>query len=203
MGGAEALRLALELLHVPSRARLVKSQPLPSGVLLLLQIAADDRTAIDRAIELSGRSEPIVRDAAHFFIEQLLWYPGADSYRALGATRDATNSELKRNMALLMVWLHPDQDRRDERSVFVHRVTNAWNNLKTPERRAAYDRSNGHLKSGKVGRKRNGYRGTASIQGRHFTPIHRWDGIGQAHNVEARPGFWARAFRFILRPNKP
>ena len=41
-------------------------------------------------------------------------------------------------MALLMIWLHPDADLRDEHAVFVVRVTSAWNDLKTEERRAAY-----------------------------------------------------------------
>src|SRR5262249_38591623 len=44
-----------------------------------------------------------------------------------------------RNVALLLKWLHPDVDPRGERSVFIGKVTAAWNDLKTPERRAAYD----------------------------------------------------------------
>ena len=43
-------------------------------------------------------------------------------------------------MALLLRWLHPDIDQKGERSVFAARVTKAWSDLKTPERRAAYDR---------------------------------------------------------------
>ena len=43
-------------------------------------------------------------------------------------------------MALLMRWLHPDVAREGERSVFAARIAAAWNTLKTPERRAAYDR---------------------------------------------------------------
>ena len=81
----------------------------------------------------------VVREAAIFFIEQIMLYPHADSYRVLGAGPEATYRELRRNMALLLRWLHPDLDRRDERSVFAARVTRAWNDLKTRERRAAYD----------------------------------------------------------------
>ena len=47
-------------------------------------------------------------------------------------------------MALLLRWLHPDLDRHGERSVFAARVTRAWNDLKTQERRAAYDRVEAH-----------------------------------------------------------
>src|SRR5262249_93276 len=68
-------------------------------------------------------------------------HPYADSYRVLGATSEASYSELRRNMTLLLQWLHPDVDRGDGRSVFAARVTRAWNDLKTPERRAPYDRA--------------------------------------------------------------
>jgi hypothetical protein len=43
-------------------------------------------------------------------------------------------------MALLLRWLHPDSDRHEQRVVFAARVTRAWNDLKTNERRVAYDR---------------------------------------------------------------
>jgi hypothetical protein len=43
-------------------------------------------------------------------------------------------------MALLLRFLHPDIDQKGERSIFAARVTKAWSDLKTPERRAAYDR---------------------------------------------------------------
>ena len=80
-----------------------------------------------------------MRQAATFFIEQILFAPESDSYRVLGASPQASASELRRNVALLLRWLHPDLDPRGERSIFIGRVTAAWNDLKTPERRAAYD----------------------------------------------------------------
>ena len=93
-----------------------------------------------QAAESVGRSRETVREAAAFFVEQILLFPDADSYRVLGARPDATNGELRRNMALLLRWLHPDLDRLGERSVLAIRVTRAWNDLKTQQHRAAYDR---------------------------------------------------------------
>ena len=52
----------------------------------------------------------MVRLAATFFIEQILFAPHADSYRVLGASPQASASELRRNVALLLRWLHPDLD---------------------------------------------------------------------------------------------
>jgi hypothetical protein len=134
-----ALKIAIDLMHVPSQVRLFRSEPLPDGVLMLLRIAAGDEEAEKMAVDLTGRSPEIVRQATRFFIEQILFAPEADSYRALGANPQTSPSELRRNVALLLRSLHPDVDHRGERSIFVGRVTTAWNNLKTPERRTAYD----------------------------------------------------------------
>lgn len=134
-----AVKLAIDLLHVPSQVRLVRSEPLPEGVPLLLRIAAGEEEAERSAVAVSGRSRETVRRSAVFFIEQILFAPTADSYRVLGASPQASAGELRRNVALLLRWLHPDRDANGARSVFANRVTEAWNNLKTPERRVAYE----------------------------------------------------------------
>jgi len=140
MCGMQALRIALDLRSVPSRVHHVRAEPLPEGVPLLLRIAAGEPEAERRALELVDRPLAEIREAATFFIEQILLAPEASSYRVLGTTPEASAAELRRNMALLMRWLHPDVEGEGERSVFAGRVTSAWDDLKTPERRAAYDR---------------------------------------------------------------
>jgi hypothetical protein len=140
MRGVMALRIAIDLVHIPSGARMVRSEPLPAGVDTLLRIAAGEEEAESAAIASTGRSRDVIQEAAGFFIEQVLLSLNADSYRVLGANPEATNAELRRNMALLMRWLHPDMDREGRRSMFASRVTLAWNDLKTAERRATYDR---------------------------------------------------------------
>jgi hypothetical protein len=141
MSGGMALKIAIDLLHVPSQVRLYRSEPLPDDVLTLLRIVAGD-TEIERAAAiLADRPPEVVRQAAGFFIEQILFAPDADSYRVLGASPQASSTELRRNMGFLLRWLHPDLDSRGERSIFIGRVTAAWNDLKTPERRAAHDQA--------------------------------------------------------------
>jgi DnaJ-domain-containing protein 1 len=121
--------------------------PLPSGITLLLELATGEANALRSAQSLSKRSPEVLQSAAEFFIEQVLFAPAADSYRILGATPRATRRELRKHMALLMKWLHPDklglvtQEPSIDRSRFVHRVTQAWQDLKTEDRRAAYDRA--------------------------------------------------------------
>jgi DnaJ domain len=141
MGHASALKLAIALMHFPAKVPSVRSDPLPENMLILLRIAAGDEQAIKHGAALTGRSRDVVREAAAFYVEQILLFPDADSYRVLGATPGAAYSELRRNMAILLRWLHPDRDRQGERSVFAARVTEAWDNLKTSDRRAAYDLS--------------------------------------------------------------
>ena len=136
-----AFQLALDLHRVPWRVRLVRG-----AAAARRHPPAPHRCGRRRggrggaAAAALGRPPEVVREAATFFIEQILLAPGGDSYRVLGSGPAATASELRHNMALLMRWLHPDVAREDERAVFAARIAAAWNTLKTPERRAAYDR---------------------------------------------------------------
>ncbi len=139
MAGRTALKLAIALLHVPSKVRLVRSEPLPEGVELLLRIAAGEADTARSAALTARRSPETVRRAAVFFIEQILFAPDADSYRLLGADATASAGELRRNAALLFKWLHPDRDAPGARATLASRLAAAWDDLKTPERRAAYD----------------------------------------------------------------
>ena len=141
MSDKMALKIAIELLHVPSQVRRVRSEPLPEGVVTLLRIAAGDTEVERAAAAIADRSRAVVRRAAEFFIEQILFAPNADSYQVLGASPQASAAELRQNLAFLLRWRHPDIDPGGERSIFIRTITAAWNDLKTPERRAAYDKA--------------------------------------------------------------
>ena len=133
--------LAIDLWECPSGVKRMRSARLPSDVSTLLRIAIGDEEAVREAIAATGRLREILRNAAGFYIEQILFHPDADSYRVLGAHPNASAADLRQNMALLMRWVHPDQQSRADRSIFAARVAQAWSDLKTDERRAAYDRS--------------------------------------------------------------
>jgi hypothetical protein len=69
--------------------------------------------------------------------------PTADSYRILGSNREVSFAELRRHMALIMRWLHPDLVSDNtlgndlNRSLYTKRVTRAWEFIKAqghPER---------------------------------------------------------------------
>jgi hypothetical protein len=191
-----ALKIAIDLMHVPSQVRLFKTEPLPDGVLTLLRVAAGDEEADRVAIDLTGRSRETVRRAATFFIEQILFAADADSYRVLGANPQTSPGDLRRNVALLLRWLHPDLDPRGEKSIFVGRVTAAWNNLKTPDRRAAYDETQrNRMIDGKAGGGRRGKK-------RQFATIPRRNGRGPDVPSLSRAnkiGFLRRALSVLLQ----
>jgi hypothetical protein len=195
MEHASALEAAFYLMQSPSRVRFIRSRPLPDGVDVLLRIAANDADTIRQATQWLGRSPETIQQAAAFFIEQILFFPDADSYRVLGTTLQASNGDLRRNMALLLRWLHPDLDPHGERSVFARRVTRAWNDLKTQERREAYDRS-----SRAGGAQKSSVRKTRSKS--HVKPAHPYH-VGRNANRYQRGyslpnGFIRRVFQLLF-----
>jgi DnaJ-like protein len=193
-GENAALKIALDLVRVPWRVRFLKAEKLPQGVALLLRIAAGDAEAEAAVVGMTDRRLESVHEAATFFIEQILLCPEADSYRVLGASQDADSVELRRNMALLTRWLHPDLDRHGERAVFVGRVTKAWNDLKTPERRAAYDE---RKRSQRVANSVNG--DARRVRRRMQNDLRPWNAAGQFDaSGRERQGFLRRALSFLL-----
>ena len=221
MVNAAALKQAVELVHMPSRVRALRAEPVPDGMTVLLEIAAGEEAPTAEAVLLIDRPPQVIRQAAAFYIEQILLSPDADSYRVLGSSAQASTSELRRNMALLLRWLHPDLDQQGQRSLFAGRVTKAWEDLKTPERRAAYDselqatsaiklaaagRSNGRNPAARAAAgPKSPVRG-AIKPGAPATPGHPAHRAAQGfraaeatRSAAASPsGFWARAMRRLL-----
>lgn len=145
MRDAAALLAALVMAEQPSLVRKAKHGALPKGMTFLLEVAAGEPDALDEARTRTGRPDATLRSSASFFIEQLLLMRGADSYRVLGVDPNAPSSDLRRHMALLMKWLHPDVATASDsdcgfgRGAYALRVTKAWEDLKSDERRTAYD----------------------------------------------------------------
>jgi hypothetical protein len=133
------VKSAIALFLTPSRVRIVRSEALPVDTIILLRIASGDAEALALAAETTEHKSDVISSAATFFVEQILFAPGADSYRILGAHSDAPTIDLRRNMALLLKWLHPDSVTSSQHSVYATRITTAWGDLKTIEGRALYD----------------------------------------------------------------
>ena len=193
MAELAAIRNALYLFHMPSQVRQARSGPLPGGVSLLLEVAAGEASVTDEAAEALKRPADVLRDAAAFYIEQVLLAPEADSYRVLGATRETSSTDLRRNMALLLRWTHPDADRPGTRTAFANRVTKAWENLKTHDRRESYDASH-PVRSQQPSRDAK-----RPPHGHASTPIHKaGPPAPRLAPAAERPGLFRRTLSFLL-----
>ncbi|MBJ7532747.1 hypothetical protein JDN40_01240 [Rhodomicrobium vannielii ATCC 17100] len=159
MRSPEAIVAALGMLSYPRMARKARCFSLPPGITFLLEIAAAEPHALQDAAAITGQAESTLRQAAGFFIEQVMLDEGADFYRMLGANPAAPVEELRRHMALIMRWLHPDlitvheRDGGFNRSLYASRVVAAWETVKSQARRSAYDSMRTKMERGSAHRK--------------------------------------------------
>lgn len=142
MGSArgDALEWALALARAPRERDALRQRPLPDGIEALLQIAAGSRgEALQLALARSGEPEAELVEAVRFYLREVLFHSGADAYRMLGLSADASAEQIRTHHRLLQQWLHPDRQTSDWDAIFAGRVNAAWNALRTAERRAEYD----------------------------------------------------------------
>ena len=199
----EALHAALAILNRPQYLRAARRSSLPRGVTLLLEVAAGDRDAIGEAQAATGSSEALLTKAAGFFTEQVLLNRNCDSYRILGADSSASPAQLRRHMALILRWIHPDLvpggggGRHFDKTALAGLVTGAWETIKTEDRRAAYDAAL-RIEAGNRQRKtfRGARKGSPALPSRR--PSRRSPGQLVLYKME-RDFFWVRILRYFGR----
>ena len=134
-----ALHHALQLLRTPTGARPSAHERLPEGMLLLIRIVAGDELALAEARQRSEEPGEVVREAAAFYIQQVMFASGSHSYRLLGVDADAPDERIKEHYRWLVRWLHPDRNADEWEVVYADRVNRAWQDLRTPSRRQRFD----------------------------------------------------------------
>lgn len=136
----DALDWALALARAPGERHALRQRPLPDGIEPLLQIAVGGHGgALQAAMARTGEDEAELLEAVRFYLREVLFHGSADAYRMLGLAPGASSAQIKTHHRLLQQWLHPDRQTSDWDAIFAGRVNAAWNALRTPERRAAYD----------------------------------------------------------------
>ncbi len=137
---AGAIGQALELVAAPAGLQQARSRNFPDDVTQMLRLVAGDAGTLEQVVIASNETEDSVREAAEFFVLQVCFTPGIDSYRVLAANREDTTSRIREHYRLLVRWLHPDRNPDAWQTVYLDRVNRAWRDLRNPEERAEYDR---------------------------------------------------------------
>jgi hypothetical protein len=124
-----ALMSAFDLAATPTLAPQVRRHPLPDGVLDVIRIAAGCEATLE-AVAWRYRKDPrFVKAAAQLYVQQILLFQAADSYRVLGVRPGAARDEMRTHMRWLMTWVHPDHANADWQTVFAARVLAAWRDV--------------------------------------------------------------------------
>jgi len=136
-----ALAEALALARAPRSPRPGPQARLPDGMLMLLKLAAGEEQALGQARESTGERREAIHEAAVFYVQQVMFATGSNSYRVLGVDSDATDERIREHFRWLARWLHPDRNTDGWDVVYAERVNTAWQDLRSPERRLRYDQS--------------------------------------------------------------
>ncbi len=137
---AGAIGQALELVAAPAGLQQARSRDFPEDVTQMLRLVAGDAGTLEQAVIEANETEESVREAAEFFVLQVCFTPGIDSYRVLAANREDAISRIREHYRLLVRWLHPDRNPDAWQTVYLDRVNKAWRDLRDPDERAEYDR---------------------------------------------------------------
>lgn len=134
-----ALFEALRLLELPSGVPAARTRRFPDDVGLLIRLLAGDEASLEQARQQHPAAAEVLLDAAEFYLLQVCFTPGVDSYRVLGVNRDQPLERIREHYRLLVRWLHPDRNSDAWQTVYLDRVNQAWRDLRHPPERARYD----------------------------------------------------------------
>lgn len=116
---------------------------LPDDLLDVLRVANGDERALAVAISITGESKATLRRAALRFIREVLLARDASHYRKLGVDSDAPVAQIRKHYRELIAIFHPDRLHDDAPAGDAARasvINEAYNVLKRPHARGAYDR---------------------------------------------------------------
>src|SRR5215469_116978 len=137
MARRHVIEFALDLARMPGLTRSSVVLPLPPNIVELMRIAAASPEACQAAVAQTGEPTPVVIEAARFYLQQVLFRPGADCYRILGIEPTASRSTARNHMRWLLEWLHPDRNGNSWDAVYAERVLKAWREVSNSHGRPA------------------------------------------------------------------
>jgi hypothetical protein len=129
MNGADALGIALDLYRRPQRAHALRRHGVPKGMLDVIKIAASSDEEVEVLAGAKTDGDVQVREAAIFFLQQMLMPEDGDDHRQLGLEPGASLQDVKDHKRWLLKWLHPDRNPNAWEQVLFRRVTTAAERL--------------------------------------------------------------------------
>jgi curved DNA-binding protein CbpA len=200
---AEALfELALNYFRAPRQyqQQLGLLQPGAQGFSGFLELA-NKSAASDATTSIAGALHATpdeLLQAAISLIRQVLFSGADDHYHVLGIEQDASLEEIKKRYRLLIRLFHPDRNPEGSEStrLYAPRLNEAYNILKKPARRRAYDEQ---LRSGML-RQDKGPPANASAASRPVSMSGKRRGASGAH-FKTTPVDWL--YRLTFRHRHP
>jgi hypothetical protein len=125
MASPRAIDMALDLARMPAFAASMSASPLPTDVLEVIRIAAESPEACRAAALATGEPEPVLVEAARFYLQQVLFREEADCYRVLGIRPNESRVSARDHMRWLLQWLHPDRNGGWD-AIYAKRIVKAW-----------------------------------------------------------------------------
>ena len=129
MGNRQAMDVALGMYRHPATVRATQDAPLPEGMLTVIRIAAGAEVDADIISPDRARNAEEAREAAVFFLQQVLFRPQSTSYRLLGLAAGAELAQVREHKRWLLKWLHPDRNPNTWESALFQRVVKAAEDL--------------------------------------------------------------------------
>lgn len=129
MGKRQAIDVALAIYRRPSMVRATQEAPLPEGMLTVIRIAAGVEVEAGIISLERARNAEEAREAAVFFLQQVLFRPYSTNYSLLGLTADANVEQVREHKRWLLKWLHPDRNHNRWESMQFQRVVKAAEDL--------------------------------------------------------------------------
>jgi DnaJ domain len=124
-----AVELALDLYRHPIKVKAARKSALPADVVKLIRIVSGSDEEIAALNLKDVRSPTEMREAAAFFMQQILFLSNNTPHRMLGLDSNAEAQQIKDHKRLLLKWLHPDRNQNKWESVYFQRVLKAAETL--------------------------------------------------------------------------